>query len=114
MKNEILAGLKNALDRGQSLEQAIHSFINAGYNPQEVREVARTLSSGASEIIYSDVEDEERNYSAEQEQTREIIKNPNSGRERKGRKILLIGIIIIVLLVFLGALGYLIFNLTRG
>ena len=114
MKNEILAGLKNAIDREQSMEQAVQSFINAGYNPQEVKEVARTLSSGASEIIYSDDETEADNYSAEKDQTSQIPKSFNNQRERKGRKILLTGIIIIALLVFLGALAYLIFNLASG
>jgi len=48
VKEEIIAGLQNAVARGQQIEQAAQSFINAGYNPTEVREVASIISSGAS------------------------------------------------------------------
>ena len=42
-KEEILAGLKQAIERGESLEQAKQSFINAGYNTREVEEAAASL-----------------------------------------------------------------------
>lgn len=50
-KDEISAGIKNALERGESLEQAVQSFINAGYNPVEVREIASNTTGGVSKII---------------------------------------------------------------
>ena len=53
MQDEIVAGLKNALERGSSMERAIQSFINAGYNPATVREAAQFLSMGASAIVLS-------------------------------------------------------------
>ncbi len=43
MKKEILGGLRQAIERGESLEQAKQSFINAGYNPQEVEKAANSL-----------------------------------------------------------------------
>ncbi len=39
-KEEIIAGLKNAVSRGESVQQASQSFINAGYNSQEVMAAA--------------------------------------------------------------------------
>ncbi|MBS3076802.1 hypothetical protein J4233_00870 [Candidatus Pacearchaeota archaeon] len=51
MRDEIIAGMKNAVARGQTLEQAAQSFINAGYNPQEVKAAYQMLSSGASNVI---------------------------------------------------------------
>jgi len=51
MKEEIAAGLKNAVERGTSIDQAIQSFINAGYNAAEVNEAALLVSSGAMTII---------------------------------------------------------------
>jgi hypothetical protein len=51
MRDEIVAGIRNALDRGYSLQQAVQSFINAGYNPSEVNEAAETFS-GASHIAF--------------------------------------------------------------
>ncbi len=50
MNEEILAGLKGAIDRGFKLEESIQSFINAGYNPSEVREAASVISKGFSPL----------------------------------------------------------------
>ncbi len=50
MNNEILGGLKNALERGESIDKAVQSFINAGYNPQLVHQAAIELSSGITQI----------------------------------------------------------------
>jgi len=46
MNEEILAGIKNALAHGFPLEEAANSFVNAGNNPQEVKEVVSFLSRG--------------------------------------------------------------------
>jgi len=56
MSEEIIAGLKNAMQRGDSLDKAVQSFINAGYNPVEVRQAANDLSSGASTILFQEPE----------------------------------------------------------
>ncbi len=45
---EISSGIKNALDRGELLEKAKRSFINAGYTPQEVNAAAQIVRSGPS------------------------------------------------------------------
>ena len=51
MIDEIAAGIKNAVERGSSVEEAAQSFINAGYNPQEVREAANILTQGVTSIL---------------------------------------------------------------
>lgn len=51
MKEEISSGIKNAIERGSSLEKAVQSFINAGYNPDEVNQAAAMVSQSTSEII---------------------------------------------------------------
>jgi|SRR3989344_4940327 len=38
MREDIITALRNATERGESLEQAGLTLINAGYNPQEVNE----------------------------------------------------------------------------
>ena len=43
MKEDILNGLKNALSRGESLQQAMQSFYNAGYELKDIEEAAREL-----------------------------------------------------------------------
>ncbi len=45
--NEILTSLKNAVERGESLQSAMQVMINSGYNPQEVQEASKFVS-GAS------------------------------------------------------------------
>lgn len=50
MKDDIAAGLKNAIERGYSLEQAVQSFINAGYNPIQVKQAAEKFQ-GVTSII---------------------------------------------------------------
>lgn len=51
MREDIYGGLKNAVEKGESLDVAIQSFINAGYNAQEVREAAQMLGYGAMSIL---------------------------------------------------------------
>lgn len=51
MKDEIQAGLKNAIERGFTLDEAIKSFISAGYNPVEVKEAANSIGSEITPIV---------------------------------------------------------------
>ena len=43
MKEDILEGLKNALSKGESLQYAMNSFRNAGYDIKNIEEAAREL-----------------------------------------------------------------------
>lgn len=45
VREDILGGLRNALERGETLEQARQSFINSGYPEKEVDEAALSLSA---------------------------------------------------------------------
>jgi len=49
-KEEIIAGLRQAIERGHSLEQAKQSFLNAGYNSREVEEAAASISGVLTEF----------------------------------------------------------------
>ena len=42
-KEDIIGGLKNALERGETLERAKSTFINAGYKEEEVEEAAKLV-----------------------------------------------------------------------
>ena len=44
VKEDILRGLEGAMSKGETLETAMYSFYNAGYNKQDVEEAARALS----------------------------------------------------------------------
>lgn len=52
-KEEIISGLRNAVDRGYSLDLAVQSFINAGYSKQDVLDSAKVL--GYSKGIISNL-----------------------------------------------------------
>ncbi|MEK6824125.1 MAG: hypothetical protein AABY06_03760 [Nanoarchaeota archaeon] len=43
VNEEILGGLRHALNRGESLEKAMISFYNAGYRKDEIEETARFI-----------------------------------------------------------------------
>ncbi len=45
---EISGGIKNALERGESLAKAKQTFINAGYTPQEVQAAAQMIKPKSS------------------------------------------------------------------
>lgn len=51
MSEEITAGLRNAIERGETLQRAMQSFINAGYNPADVKRSAEALNRGATSIV---------------------------------------------------------------
>lgn len=51
MRDDIFGGLRNALERGSTLEQAIRSFVNAGYRETEVREAAKGLEGGIATMM---------------------------------------------------------------
>jgi hypothetical protein len=46
MREDIAGGLRNALERGENLENAVRTFINAGYSEKEVRDAAEYAVSG--------------------------------------------------------------------
>lgn len=53
MKDDLASGIKNALERGYSMDQAVQSLINAGYSPNDVREAQQIFSRGSvSSTIY--------------------------------------------------------------
>src|SRR3989344_6181893 len=51
LRPELVSGLKIAIERGESLQAAMQTFILAGYNPEEVQEAARNINMGVSNRI---------------------------------------------------------------
>jgi len=45
MNQDIFEGLKVAMGRGESLEEAMQTFYNSGYEKREIEEAARALQS---------------------------------------------------------------------
>ena len=46
MREDIYGAIKNALERGETIEEAIQSLINSGYNSVEVKETAQEIVKG--------------------------------------------------------------------
>ena len=51
INRDIVEGLRNALSRGNTLEQAMMSFFNAGYKKEEIEEAARALHEHPSQPL---------------------------------------------------------------
>lgn len=49
-REEIISGLRNAVERGYSLDLSVQSFINAGYSRQDVLDSAKILGYGRDTI----------------------------------------------------------------
>lgn len=45
-KEELIVGFQNALERGQTIQNAMEAYLAAGYNAQEIQEAANAVSSG--------------------------------------------------------------------
>lgn len=54
VREDIVRGLKNAIDRGEPIEKAVKSFISAGYNSVEVEQAAQSIINGATAITSGD------------------------------------------------------------
>ena len=109
MKDEIISGLRNAMNHGSSLEQAVRSFINAGYNSQEVQESARIISSGVSGLVYAP-------ESGRENKENELPPLPSEKNEKKKShgKTWLVIVLIVVLLGVLGGIGLLLYGILKG
>tara|TARA_Y100000310_G_C20687731_1_gene820201 strand:+ start:1535 stop:2191 length:657 start_codon:yes stop_codon:yes gene_type:complete len=76
MRDEIVSGIKNAIDRGSTMDQAVNSFINAGYNPVEVKQAASFLTSGATSIAGPNQQDVQKLPSNQQPQAQPKPEQP--------------------------------------
>ena len=47
VREDLVAGLRNAVERGNSLESAKQSFLNAGYSSEDVEQAVNYLHSGS-------------------------------------------------------------------
>lgn len=64
VREEIIAGLKNAVLRGESLEKAVQSMISAGYSSEEVREAGGYINMGALGAVQAGMSAEARGEQA--------------------------------------------------
>lgn len=48
VNEEVLTGLRNAVERGESLQVAINTMINSGYNSKDVQEASKFVGGGVT------------------------------------------------------------------
>jgi hypothetical protein len=127
MKDEIYAGIKNAINRGSTVEAAVQSLINAGYNPPEVKEAARLIESGASQFVVDAAGGQPEMVNAQPEKKQEVKKDDSAMQlptapeqtvrpttqayksESSGTKVLMIVAIILAGLCLIGGIGLLVY-----
>ena len=114
VKEEIVAGIRQAVNKGESLKDAMMSFLNAGYLKEDIEDAARIVQSeGTNYIAPVEQKKEVKEESVEKVTTNEIIppapvitqkvseyKSKEPSSMDKNKKIFLI-----VLFIFLGLIG---------
>lgn len=107
MKEDILEGLRNALSKGETLQQAMQSFYNAGYEVKDIQEAARELQSKTPQTLQNTNPKEIHNKQPIQPKKKLFPKPPQkvSNYEQKPknpRKTLLIIISILLVIILIG------------
>lgn len=107
VNKEILGGLKSALERGQSLKQAMMSLYNAGYRKEEIEEAARALQlEQQQEQIQMPVQKPPLPKKIPVEKiSKPVIQRVSNYIDRMGTRNIMIIVLIIVLVLLSGALG---------
>ena len=116
IKDEIIGGLTNAMEHGSTLEQAVQSFINAGYNSQEVRVVAQQLSSGVSTML-PDLNKQNENIIQDNsipQAPKQVLQNSsinvNQDKKKSASKGMIVTLIIMLIIIIVATILTLIFG----
>lgn len=122
MTDEIVGGIRNALERGNSIEEAVQSFIDAGYNPDEVRESAEMIAKGSVSFSFFQAEKEAKPQAESKPQSAQQIYPQSQARplpvlsvvaaQKKSHfgRTMLIVFLVLILLAIIGAIIYVIIN----
>tara|TARA_Y100000310_G_C20324653_1_gene642375 strand:- start:45 stop:440 length:396 start_codon:yes stop_codon:yes gene_type:complete len=111
VRQDIVTGLVNAIERGHTLEQAIQTLLNSGYGRQEVMEAANSITSGMPqtqeqiETIEEQTEQPQQTQeSVEIQEESEVEYAPQQEIPRKKTSPVTIVLLIVLLLLLLGGL----------
>lgn len=108
VKEELVAGLRNAVERGQSLQDAVQTLLLSGYDPVEVREAASHINQGVIgkiTLTAQQAKQEEPTYKPLPQITAAGTETP-----KKKKKTWLIVLLVVVFLVVLGLIGIMVFG----
>ena len=85
VKQEILEGIKAALEKGETLKQAMMSFYTAGYKKQDIEDAARALILEKRRISQQIIEQQRQTDSAQTAKPMkpQVIQKPMNFQQQK-------------------------------
>ena len=112
-KQDLVEGLRNSVKRGYSFEEAMQSFINAGYPEQNVRDSAKLIGEGvlkteekAISLEHDDeARPEEKKLETPAPEAKEELGAGGKVQKKSNKKIIILSIIL-ALLIIIGAVGF--------
>ncbi|OYT36523.1 hypothetical protein B6U91_01115, partial [Candidatus Pacearchaeota archaeon ex4484_71] len=85
--DDILGGIKSAVERGETLKEAMVSLFNAGYSKEEIEDAARKYMMGKTEeSLYGAVKKEKSGASGEEKKVEEKKDKLASGQSPEVKK----------------------------
>lgn len=109
VREEIVAGLRNAIERGQSIQQAMQSMANAGYQTNEIQEASKYVNLGATGLMQQAPKAyvSQEQYSPNPENpTLPEKQNPITKPSTSKTKVIILSLFLILLLAGLGVMIY--------
>lgn len=100
MKEEIVEGLKNALSHGASLDNAVRSFLAAGYSPNDVNEAALSLTSGT--LSMTSQQRAQPPSSSQAPQAPQFISQPNQEKKETPKWLKVSIIVMLIIIIIMG------------
>lgn len=105
-REDVLGGLKAALERGESLKRAMISFYNAGYKKEEIEEAARSLLQEQRTIFPQTLEPKQTEIiqakkEGEIQKTQQIVSSYETTEKKSNNITFILLIIILFVLLFL-------------
>jgi ABC-type Na+ efflux pump permease subunit len=120
LRTDLVGALKNAMDHGSDLGQAMQSLVNAGYSIPEVQEAARYIQMSKSypqlhkSVQEQQVQQQPLQPTVQKTQTNQInmkpLAPPTYQKPKSKTNVLIIVWILVILLSLIG-LGWLIYYL---
>ncbi len=108
-KEELIIGLKNAIERGESIQGAMQTLIAAGYDAKEVQDAASQVNLGViGQIPESAQQPKEGEQAAEKPQALPQVTAPI--QEKPKMKMMTKLLIIILILLGAGILAFMLFG----
>lgn len=106
VREDLISGLKNALVRGESIQEAMQTFLAAGYSEQELTEAAHYLNANISTSTNPLVQRQSSTDATTQEprQTNDTNQANQQTELKPGmstkKKLLILTLVLIVILLF--------------